>query len=146
MALEDDGGEGEFLFWQAELGAEKYLGRPASGQSHEAHAFFEVAVAGQEGESFLDEGLRVQRDQVGLVLVDALMMSETGKPTVKRSRSDRRRPRPPGSARSVVGTRRPGSVIVPITPSNVPESNSGASDFYREDAALPRSGSVRRQR
>ena len=73
--LEDDGGIGEFLWWQAELGAEKDFGRPASGQSHEAHAFFEVALAGQEGESLLDEGLRVQRDQVGLVLVDALVIA-----------------------------------------------------------------------
>jgi hypothetical protein len=75
LALEDDGGIGEFLSWQAELRAKKDLGRPASGQSHEAHAFFEVAIAGQEFESFLDEGLRIQRAQVGLVLVDALVIA-----------------------------------------------------------------------
>ena len=63
------------LFWEAELGAKKNLGRPASGQSHEAHAFFEIALAGQEGESFLDEGIWIQRDQVGLVLVDALVIA-----------------------------------------------------------------------
>ena len=35
------------------------LGRPAPGQGHEAHAFLEVAVAGQEFESRLDESLRI---------------------------------------------------------------------------------------
>ena len=57
------------------MALKKYLGWPAPGQSHEAHAFFEVAFAGQEFESLLDEGLRVQRDQVGLVLVDALVVA-----------------------------------------------------------------------
>lgn len=36
LAVEDEGGIGEFLFGQAELGAKEYLGRPAPGQSHEA--------------------------------------------------------------------------------------------------------------
>jgi hypothetical protein len=75
LALEDESGVGELLFWEAELGAKKDFGGSASGQSHEAHALFEVTLAGQEGESFLDEGLRVQRDQVGLVLVDTLMIA-----------------------------------------------------------------------
>ena len=59
LAIEDNGGEGEFLFGEAELGAKEDLGRPAPGKGHEAHAFLEVAVAGQQGESFLDEGLRI---------------------------------------------------------------------------------------
>jgi hypothetical protein len=46
LALEDDGGEGELLGRQAEGGAKKDFGRPASGESHEAHTFFEVALAG----------------------------------------------------------------------------------------------------
>jgi len=50
LAVEDNGGIGEFLSWQAELGAKENLGRPAPGQGHEAHAFFEVAVAGQDAE------------------------------------------------------------------------------------------------
>ena len=75
LAIEDNGGKGEFLFGEAELGAKEDLGRPAPGQGHEAHAFFQIAVAGQEVESFLDEGLPIQRDQVGLVLVDALVVS-----------------------------------------------------------------------
>ena len=66
---------GDDLFWEAERGAKEDLGRPAPGQGHEAHAFFQIAVAGQEVESFLDEGLPIQRDQVGLVLVDALVVS-----------------------------------------------------------------------
>ena len=33
LAIEDDGGEGEFLSWQAELGAKEDLGWPAPGQS-----------------------------------------------------------------------------------------------------------------
>ena len=41
LAVEDNGGIGEFLSWQAELGAKEDLGLPAPGQSHEAHAFFE---------------------------------------------------------------------------------------------------------
>jgi hypothetical protein len=71
----DDGGEGEFLFGEAELGAKEYLGRPAPGERHEAHAFFEVAVAGQERQSFLNEDLRIEWDEVGLVAVDALVVS-----------------------------------------------------------------------
>jgi hypothetical protein len=74
LALEDEGGEGEFLGRQAELCAKEDFGRPAPGERHQAHAFFEVAVAGQEVESFFYEGLRVQWDQVGLVLVDALVV------------------------------------------------------------------------
>ncbi len=31
LATEDEGWEGEFLFWQAERGAKEYLGRPAPG-------------------------------------------------------------------------------------------------------------------
>lgn len=58
--------------WQAELGAKENLGRPAS---CEAHAFFEVAVAGGEFERFFDESLRSERDQVGLIAVDALVVS-----------------------------------------------------------------------
>jgi hypothetical protein len=75
LATEDEGGIGEFLFWEAERGAKEDLGRPAPGQGHEAHTFFEVAIAGQQVQSCLDEGLRIQRDQVGLVLVDALVVS-----------------------------------------------------------------------
>ena len=33
LAIEDDGGKGEFLFGEAELGAKENLGRPAPGQS-----------------------------------------------------------------------------------------------------------------
>src|ERR1700758_1082453 len=74
LAVKDDGGVGEFLFWQAELGAKEDLGRPAAGQGHEAHAYFQIAVAGQKVQRRLDEGLRIQRDQVGLVAVDALVV------------------------------------------------------------------------
>ena len=52
LAVEDNGVIGEFLLWQVELGAKEDLGLPAPGQSHEAHAFFEVAVAGQQRQSF----------------------------------------------------------------------------------------------
>jgi hypothetical protein len=38
------------------------------------HVFLEVAVAGQEFESRLDEGLRIQGNEIGLVVVDALMV------------------------------------------------------------------------
>jgi hypothetical protein len=75
LATEDEGGEGELLFWQTELGAKEDLGRPAPGQGHEAHAFFQIASLTKKVESFLDEGLPIQRDQVGLVLVDALVVS-----------------------------------------------------------------------
>jgi hypothetical protein len=46
LAIEDNGGIVEFLLWLAELGAKEDLGWPAPGESHQAHAFFEVAVAG----------------------------------------------------------------------------------------------------
>src|SRR5260370_28857008 len=50
LAVEDNGGIGEFLSWQAELGAKEDLGWAVPGESHQAHAFFEVAVAGQDAE------------------------------------------------------------------------------------------------
>jgi hypothetical protein len=75
LTLKDECWEGELLFWESERGAKEDLGRPASGESHQAHAFFEVAVAGQKLESFLDKGLWIQRDEAGLVLLDALVVS-----------------------------------------------------------------------
>ena len=39
LAIEDEGGEREFLFWEAERGAKEDLGRPVPGQSHEAGLF-----------------------------------------------------------------------------------------------------------
>jgi hypothetical protein len=38
------------------------------------HAFFEVAVAGQGFESFSDESFVIERDEIGLVAVDALVV------------------------------------------------------------------------
>jgi hypothetical protein len=58
LAVEEDGWIGEFFPREAEGGAKEDLGRPAPGQGHEAHAFLEVAVAGEEFESGLDEGFR----------------------------------------------------------------------------------------
>jgi hypothetical protein len=52
---------------ETEGGAKEDLGRPAPGKGHEAHAFFEVAVAGQEFESFFDEGFWIQGNEIGLV-------------------------------------------------------------------------------
>ena len=75
LAVEEEGGIGEFFPREAEGGAKEDLGRPAPGQGHEAHAFLEVAVAGQEFESCLDEGFWIQRDEIGLVAVDALVVS-----------------------------------------------------------------------
>ena len=74
LAVKEEGGIGEFLSGEAEGGAKEDLGRPAPGQGHEAHAFLEIAVAGQEFESGLDEGLRIEWDKVGLVAVDALVV------------------------------------------------------------------------
>ena len=75
LALKDQCGEGELLFGEAERGAKEDFGRPASCKGHESHAFFEVAAAGQKLESFLDKGLWIQRDEAGLVLLDALVVS-----------------------------------------------------------------------
>jgi hypothetical protein len=75
LAVEEDGWIGELFPGEAEGGAKEDLGRPAPGQGHEAHAFLEVAVAGEEFESGLDESLRIERDEVGLVVVDALVVS-----------------------------------------------------------------------
>ena len=74
LAVEEEGGIGEFLSGEAEGGAKEDLGRPASGQGHEAHAFLEIAVAGQEFESHLNEGLRIERDEIGFVAVDAFVV------------------------------------------------------------------------
>src|SRR5271166_3744961 len=75
LAVEEEGWIGEFFRREAEGGAKEDLGRPVPGQGHEAHAFLEVAVAGQEFESLLDESLRIERDEIGLVAVDALVVS-----------------------------------------------------------------------
>jgi hypothetical protein len=56
LAVEEEGGIGESFSGEAEGGAEEDLGRPAPGEGHESHAFLEVAVAGEEFESGLDEG------------------------------------------------------------------------------------------
>jgi hypothetical protein len=45
LAVEEEGGIGEFFSREAEGGAKEDLGRPAPGEGHEAHAFLEVAVA-----------------------------------------------------------------------------------------------------
>jgi hypothetical protein len=74
LAVKEEGGIGEFFPREAEGGAKEDLGRPAPGEGHEAHAFLEVAVAGEEFESGLDEGLRIERDEIGLVSVDALVV------------------------------------------------------------------------
>ena len=73
LAVEEEGGIGEFFRREAEGSAKEDLGRPAPGEGHEAHAFLEVAVAGEEFESGLDEGFRIERDKIGLVAVDALV-------------------------------------------------------------------------
>jgi hypothetical protein len=75
LAVKEEGGKGEFFPREAEGGAKEDLGRPAPGQGHEAHAFLEVAVAGEEFESGLDEDLRIEGDEIGLVVVDALVVS-----------------------------------------------------------------------
>ena len=58
LAVEEEGGIGELFRREAEGGAKEDFGRPAPGQGHEAHAFLEIAVAGKEFESRLDESLR----------------------------------------------------------------------------------------
>ena len=45
-------GKESFFFGRLNLALKKYFGGLAFGQSHEAHAFFEVALAGQERKSF----------------------------------------------------------------------------------------------
>jgi hypothetical protein len=67
-------GKGSFSRGRLKEAAKEDLGRPAPGEGHEAHAFLEVAVAGQEFESRLDEDLRIERDKIGLVAVDALVV------------------------------------------------------------------------
>ena len=81
LATEDEGGEGKLLFWRAEAGAKEDFTRPAAGQGHEGHAFFEVAVAAQKGQGFLDESLRIKGDQVGLVPVNALVIGGVDGPS-----------------------------------------------------------------
>ena len=75
LAVKEEGGIGEFFPREAEGCAKEDLGRPAPGEGHEAHAFLEVAVAGEQFESGLDEGLRIEWDEIGLVAVDALVVS-----------------------------------------------------------------------
>jgi hypothetical protein len=72
LAIEEEGGIRECFSREAEGGAKEDLGRPAAGEGREAHALLEVAVAGQEFKSRLDEGFRIERDEIGLVAVDAL--------------------------------------------------------------------------
>ena len=75
LAVEEEGWIGEFFRRETEGGAKEDLGRPAPGEGHEAHAFLEVAVAGEEFESRLDESFGIERDEIGLVAVDALVVS-----------------------------------------------------------------------
>jgi hypothetical protein len=76
LAGENQGREGLLLlFWQGELCAEKDLGRPASGECHERHAQGGVALRLEEVCGGSDEGLRIERDQIGLVLVDLFLVS-----------------------------------------------------------------------
>jgi hypothetical protein len=58
LAVEEEGGIGELFPREAEGGAKEDLGRPAAGQGQPGPCLFGGAVAGQEFESFLDEGLR----------------------------------------------------------------------------------------
>ena len=88
LAVEDECEEGEFPGRQTEAGAKEDLGRPASGERHQAHPFFEIAAAGQQVDGFFYEGLRIQRDQVGLVLVDALVVSRVERPGFLRRQSE----------------------------------------------------------
>jgi hypothetical protein len=55
LAVEEEGGIGEFFRREALKKISAGL-RPV--RAIQAHAFLEVAVAGQEFESFFDEGLR----------------------------------------------------------------------------------------
>ena len=60
LAIEDQSGVGEFVFWQAGGGAKEDLGRPAPGESHERHAFYEVAFDGKEVEGWPPVGGEAQ--------------------------------------------------------------------------------------
>src|SRR5262249_47198668 len=73
--------------WSPLGGAKEDPGRPASGERHERHTFFEVAVAAKKIDGFPDEGLRVQRDEVRLVLVDALVVNGIDGPRFLRGKS-----------------------------------------------------------
>ena len=67
-------GKRELLFWQAELCAEEDFGRPASGECHERHAEGGVTLRLEKVSGGGDEGLRVEGDQIGLVLVDLFLV------------------------------------------------------------------------
>ena len=75
LAVKEEGGKGSFCRGRLKEALKKISGWPAPGQGHEAHAFLEVAVASEEFESGLDEGFWIERDEIGLVLVDALVVS-----------------------------------------------------------------------
>ncbi len=51
LVVEEEGGIGEFFLGGLRW-AKENLGGPALGKGHEAHAFLQVAVAGEEFESF----------------------------------------------------------------------------------------------
>ena len=76
MAVEEEGGIGE-LFSRGRL--KEALKKISAGlrpvRAIQAHAFLEVAVAGQEFESLLDEGFWIERNEIGLVAVNALVVS-----------------------------------------------------------------------
>jgi hypothetical protein len=57
LALKDEGGIGEFLSCQAELGAKEDLGRPESGQSHQAQQPWrkDTGVKTHEGPKLIHE-------------------------------------------------------------------------------------------
>jgi hypothetical protein len=89
----------------AEGSAKEDLGGPAPGQGHEAHAFLEVAVAGQQFESRLDEGLRIQGFTRILMRQATSQKTDCGHRATKRP-DDRQRPvyaRPTAYSELVVG-------------------------------------------
>ena len=68
-------GKGSFFFGRLKEALKKISAGLRLVRANEGHAFFQIALAGQEVQRCLDEGLRIQRDEVGLVLVDALVVS-----------------------------------------------------------------------
>jgi hypothetical protein len=58
------------LSGRVNLALKKISARPAAGEGHERHAQSGEALGAQEVSGCGDEGLRIEGDQIGLLLVD----------------------------------------------------------------------------
>jgi hypothetical protein len=74
LAIEDGGRIGECFPRELNLALKKISAGLRPVRAMRVNASFQVAVDGEEFESFFDESLRIERDEIGLVVVNTLVV------------------------------------------------------------------------